>query len=266
MQLSTIYRTKGLYQGARRISSLRLTIERKIKPPLRFPLAFLLSAVALIAANGILDDSVPAYVFWPDSWLGWMKVGIGAAVLGGLVRHMMFFYWLFFDYGMSIRRALVTFGFFLLGGWAAIDYASDAGMLVVDPLPVADVVVRDMPETRRPPRAMAYGMTGADGLPNTGVVCGDTVNAFVYAADVFIPLVEFRQQFRCHIRPPLPEDKFHPDADATVFSEFPRWLGHLPQTTDFWLIAKGVYAVLGWLIVSLTILTATGLLRRQVES
>jgi len=59
----------------------------------------------------------------------------------------------------------------------------------------------------------------------------------LYAADVFLPLIDLRQETKCN-----------PGAEHVG-----------------WQIAKALYEFLGWIITSLTILTATGVLRSRSE-
>jgi len=61
----------------------------------------------------------------------------------------------------------------------------------------------------------------------------------LYATDVFIPLIDLRQESRCS-----------PSTEARA-----SWLRY----------GKALYAVLGWVVTSMTILCVTGVLRRRSE-
>jgi len=69
--------------------------------------------------------------------------------------------------------------------------------------------------------------------------CGDQIETAVYAFDVFVPLLDLRQESKCEISE---------RGDA--------W---------GWRVAKGVYAIIGWYAISMFILTVSGVLRRNVE-
>ena len=67
--------------------------------------------------------------------------------------------------------------------------------------------------------------------------CGDAINPFLYAVDEFIPVLDLRQESRCSVA----------------------------STAPGWQFASLAYAILGWIVTSLTILTLTGILRRYEE-
>jgi hypothetical protein len=69
------------------------------------------------------------------------------------------------------------------------------------------------------------------------VPCGDRVVPLLYAMDVFLPVLNLHQEENCSIRP-----------EATG-----------------WRIAQAFYAVLGWIVTPLSILTFSGILRRHLE-
>jgi hypothetical protein len=65
----------------------------------------------------------------------------------------------------------------------------------------------------------------------------DNIQPWIFALDVFLPLVDLHQESQCAI----------------------------PADRPGWRWAKALYALLGWIISSLTILTVTGVLRRYPE-
>jgi hypothetical protein len=69
------------------------------------------------------------------------------------------------------------------------------------------------------------------------VPCGNRVVSLLYAMDVFLPVLNLHQEENCSIRP-----------EATG-----------------WRVAQAFYAVLGWIVTPLTILTFSGILRRHLE-
>jgi hypothetical protein len=72
------------------------------------------------------------------------------------------------------------------------------------------------------------------------VPCGDEIDSLIYALDVFLPLVDLRQEARCA-----------PSSDA--------WAAP-------WVWAKALYALLGWIVTSLAILTVSGIMKRRTGS
>jgi hypothetical protein len=73
--------------------------------------------------------------------------------------------------------------------------------------------------------------------PKEEVPCGNLINPFIYPLDVMIPLIDLRQETRCAVSI------------------------HQPV----WGVAKGFYAIAGWIVTSGLILTVSGVVRRQVE-
>ena len=71
------------------------------------------------------------------------------------------------------------------------------------------------------------------------VPCGDQVEPVWYALDVFVPLLDLKQEVRCDIS--VREDAWG------------------------WRAFKSIYAILGALVSSLVLLTVSGVLRRRAE-
>jgi hypothetical protein len=74
--------------------------------------------------------------------------------------------------------------------------------------------------------------------------CNMDVNSFLYAADLFIPVLDLDQESKCGIR--------HDDS-------------HSKKTYTWWRVAKAFYELLGWIVTSLVILVLSGVLRRDLE-
>jgi hypothetical protein len=69
--------------------------------------------------------------------------------------------------------------------------------------------------------------------------CKKEIEPFIYALDVFVPALDLGQEGRCSV---------------TTEPEGQVWRG-----------AFTAYSILGWIVTSLTILTISGILRRQAE-
>jgi hypothetical protein len=159
-------------------------------------------------------------------------------------RFMKMFWGGGFRYGLSPPHALATCLIFLAVGWLGVEIANngrpapyvsfddgpDRSALVIDSTPVQGVASADGGE-------IALGMQRTNLAPVSDVPCGTAITPWIYAADVFIPLLDLRQESACSVRA---------DAWAAPW----RWL-------------KALYAALGWVVISLAILTWSGALRRQ---
>lgn len=151
-------------------------------------------------------------------------------------RQIMFGYWALFDYGLSERRALITLLVSLAIGALGVEIARNPASAIfvtrdpatlssepwlvreLSPPSSAEVEKIDLPLAKEEP-------------------CGKFVDPTLYAADVFFPLIDLRQEQRC-----------------TISSQDSAWP---------WRWAKALYAIVGWIVVSLTILTFSGFARRR---
>lgn len=128
-----------------------------------------------------------------------------------------------FEYGLRLRRSLITFIVSVLLGTIMIAYINDAQILVLDETPV------EMRQDLGQPID-----TTATQDPR---ICGDNINVFLYALDLFIPIIDLRQEIRCSVRS--------------------------TEEGSWWKVALSMYALLGWCVTSLTVLTASGIMRRR---
>lgn len=163
-----------------------------------------------------------------------------------------------FRYGLSAQRALVTFAAMLAIGslgthlartgtplslstdWEALsqpDLRGDIALVLLAGYSANDTASPDA-RTASSPLSSAGKVVYARAAP-----CNLGVSSILYAADVFVPVLDLDQESRCTIR------------------EEPEQRG----TYTAWRIAKVVYEVLGWIVTSLVVLTITGLMRRDIE-
>jgi hypothetical protein len=195
-----------------------------------------------------------------------------------------------FGYLRRPLRAIVTLVVAFLVGWGGVQAANDREMLVIDVEPVAGFVAR---ESDADPAA-GIALAKAQARMRIGsqkevdptrisrnVACGDTINEALYALDVLIPLIDLREESRCEVGKALPiaEEAAESDSsDEEVVTEAPpappsaetaagresvEEEGGLLQTIraatigseGFWAALKALYAIAGWFIVSLAILT-----------
>ena len=69
--------------------------------------------------------------------------------------------------------------------------------------------------------------------------CGTEIEPVLYALDAFVPALEIHQERWCTIT-----------TEAAGF---------------YWRIARAIYAILGWIVTALTVLTVSGVARRHLE-
>jgi hypothetical protein len=150
-----------------------------------------------------------------------------------------------FDYGLSVRRAVFTFVFCIALGTCATSVISDSGYRWLPHFASYMMLATAPPETRLfdpgngKVQVLAIEANSIKDVYAKPVLCGDRIDPFLYALDVFIPVLNLHQQEVCSIRPPK------------------HWRS--------WERVKALYAFLGWILTPLTILTLTGILRRHIE-
>jgi hypothetical protein len=177
----------------------------------------------------------------PDAPGGWLR-RLGEFVWRPINFLISWLYRLTFDFGLSARRGFLTFMTFLLVGTVGTTIANggrfwpfaklEQPVLTLDTAAVASVAVGAPGEPPRPAIERRDPDAAIGDIP-----CGRAIVPFIYATDVFIPLLDLRQEGAC-----------------SVTSE-PRGA--------WWRWAKMLYAILGWVVTSLLILTITGTLRRK---
>lgn len=164
-------------------------------------------------------------------------------------NHVKPFLWLFavlFDYGLSAGRALATLVVWLIAGAILVAVADARGAMVVDVQSVAAVGQAARAEAAPAPMA-----------------CGDQINPPIYAVDLFIPLIDLRQEAKCEVGA-APGSRLWPGLDLGVPKTRWIWRNVLAEV-ELWRWAKALYGLCGWMLTSLAILTFSGVLRRQAE-
>lgn len=163
------------------------------------------------------------------------------------------FRWMF-GYLRRPINALATILIFFALGWGGVYMANRHHRLVVDLTPVASVTM-----TRGDSAAVLLGAPIASGKANGEVPCGATIDEALFALDVFIPLIDLRQESRCEVGVP---DVVQDDR-VFVWKQLDMVLSPIFRSALFWNWAKAIYAVAGWLIISLSILTFANVARAR---
>ena len=243
-------------------------------------LAPIMLAVLFSLGSEVLRLQNPAEGFVIGASLGFFLV-IAAWASSRLFELV---YWIGFRYGLSPTRALVSCVALLVAGAYAVDRALEHDLLIID-VQYAATLVSDA-DGEFP---ALIGFQG-DGAPEAPPSCNGIIDPLAYAADLFLPLIDLQQEGRCIIRPwivstPGPADYERAvtaclENDQDACAEMPPWryaalASHPADFVDraaaaikndpitlVW--AKAAYTLLGWIFVSMTIVTVIGSVRRRL--
>ncbi len=217
-----------------------------------------------------------------DRWSWWVSAALILLLLSFLPQLANLTMRWGFGYLRRPIRAIFTLIVAFLVGWVGVSAANDDGMLVIDLAPPSPVVGERVPggvalteqaASARPlggaavaqPHYVLDPVIGVAPVAGTQVVtlpCRQTINEALYALDVLIPLIDLRQESRCDVgRATVPANAAE-EATATATG------AATPQIFDpvtIWAMLKAFYAVLGWLFVSLAILTFVHVARARTE-
>jgi hypothetical protein len=176
-----------------------------------------------------------------DRWLIAALLAIGIAGVSHAANFAMRF---MFGYLRRPVRAIASLVAAFLIGWAGVHMANVRHLMVIDVEPVATVAFKDKEEIRL--ASEVKNETSA-----RDVHCGGEISEGLYALDVLIPLIDLREENRCEIGSAQGREKIGPIEPAWV----DRLFGRMLNSERFWVAAKALYAIAGWFIVSLSILT-----------
>lgn len=161
-----------------------------------------------------------------------------------------------FKWGLSVPRAGLTVLLCIFIGWMGTEAANHGEIRVPPisthrgewsvPVPGGPVLMTQLTAVSAvASRAADTGnvepvvVAGPVSDPLDEIECRDQVETLFFAVDVFVPFLDLRQESECAIS----------DRNSA-------W---------GWRWAKSIYAIAGWYVISMFVLTASGLLRRQVE-
>lgn len=161
-----------------------------------------------------------------------------------------------------LRRPLfatVTFILAFLVGWLGVHVANSGGMIVIAAKPIANIAVPVPPPTREA-AAGPLLMGSPSSSSGRGIVrelpCSPEFSEPLYALDVLLPLVDLREEDRCEIRRMREHDLgLPPPGRMTPGQLWDYWWEVSFGNPRFWWMLKAIYAIAGWFIVSLSILT-----------
>ncbi len=170
-------------------------------------------------------------------------------------RPFSWLFWVGFDYGLSPRRAFITLTLVWLIGWLGTSYANRTGLLLMSFMPSATVVVDGAAgptPPHGPPASPATVEPGIALAPRGSAVgsiaCASSISEAIYALDLMIPIIDMRHDARCEL---------------TTASPGPHaWY----RSASLWNWLKTAYTILGAIVVSLAVLTFSGVLNRHAQA
>jgi len=192
------------------------------------------------------------------------KDAMDAGLRRPLIELLYGLYGMLSRYGLSPVRTFIWMLVFVAVGGLMTDAANRKGLLIVDATPV----VQSVQEGEGRPGELGYA-SDPPGRRAGELLCGDAVEPVLYAADIFIPLLDLEQASRCMIRPagsPIPAP-----AAGGAPGDTKGWLARLrtiahdlvPDNVVLWHWMQSLYAIMGWVMVSLFVFTLTHKLRSQ---
>jgi len=153
-----------------------------------------------------------------------------------------------FGYLKRPVNAILTLVTVFFIGWAGVNKANADRMLVLDVAPVAAVA-------QEAGNRIIIG-SSADGRAIANVHCDAAISEPLYALDVLIPLIDLRQEAKCEVgRAEMPSLAANSKRSVRGFS----------ASASLWAGAKAAYAILGWIVVSLVILTFVSAFRAKAD-
>ena len=171
-------------------------------------------------------------------------------------------YGAFFGFGYSPTRALATVLIFFGMGIGGFNIASGLDLLVYQP----DPGVNSVGDSGR------LGYIKSDTDQYQPVVCNE--DGIAYTIELMAPFLELHKAEKCDIRDDIKQVSMQFDPrginqalKSVHLDQFWMWDGLIKL--DISLIGRifhTIYSVLGWLVLSLAILTFSGLLRQKERS
>lgn len=170
------------------------------------------------------------------------KLDIEARLSTWWQKPLWFIYWAMARYGLSGVRAMCTMGAYIVLGVILVKCAIAADMLVAEPRPDPTQEARD---------------------------CGSNISTLVFVVDLALPVMKLGEEGRCTVRDADPKQLYSLISIPTPLTSDPNalitwWSLDLMKAT-VWRLLFATYAILGWIVTSITVLTLTGVLRRAAE-
>lgn len=230
--------------------------------------------LAYILPAGVLFGAV----WWPKPFH--FLVAFGIFLVIRLVTTLANgLYWLCFGYARRPIRAIVTLIAAFLVGWVGVHVADRYGMLVVNAEPVGTVAAASAePGPGSTEKRLVMGNVRVAAVETSfahDFSCSPVLSEPLYALDVLIPIVDLGEERRCEIRrlessrlgdsreqaKPRPKRPAEMNGSELVTGFYT----YTFENYRFWWWMKALYAIAGWFIVSLSILTFAQTNRAHAE-
>lgn len=159
-------------------------------------------------------------------------------------------YGVMFEFGLAPSRALASVLAIWMLGWGAVSMLSRNDMLQANVTRVgpAALVEKGSPVMIVP--------AGTRGVPPISIPCGDAIEPGLYSFELLTPILNLHQESRCEIRS-------KPTGLPTLRAFNRDW--HVPEMFTHavvWEYGKALYMLAGSIIISLALLTFSGIARR----
>ncbi|RYD90489.1 MAG: hypothetical protein EOP61_29445 [Sphingomonadales bacterium] len=249
-QLIRVARSSGDEQMASSIEIEKNIIEGKI---------FAQASWRTFAALGVAGAAASALLNGVGTLLDVVLI-VGIGLLVGFAPRIasFLFHWLFGYLRRPLRATLTLIGSIVIG-FVGVHIANENYRMVIELTPTASTFDE------------AHARLGTP-LNREGVAsnmeCGKEINELLYAIDVFIPLIDLRQEGRCTAGTVAGKETRSPEDQPAGW-----WARQMADayartilSQSFWEISKALYGVLGWIMVSLSILTFARLDRKSGQN
>ncbi|MGQ8366090.1 hypothetical protein [Glaciecola sp. 1036] len=181
-----------------------------------------------------------------------LKYAKNAGYLSPLVYFLHYLYKISSKFGLSPNRVFCWLLAFILVGGLMVEVANQKGVMVME-----TVTVNQLNSTSD------TSFTSTEDAQFPVLPCNRNIQPILYAADIFLPLIDLGQERRCTLGTPSlmvekPQFTQHGSLISTVEASLS---SHTPSSLSFWQWARSLYSILGWVMLSLFIFALTNRLR-----
>lgn len=170
-----------------------------------------------------------------------MKRNMRKQLRNPITKFLSLLFDILFGYGLSKIKATLTLLIWVCIGSYGIDKALSENLFILDMPKVVGFVTRSG-EGQLSPANLLIANSNAN---SNDIECGKDIHAIFYAIEIILPIIDLGQEKQCILRL-KPGNSVHSQTIIT-----------------FWWTAKYLYTILGWVFVSLLVLTYSGVVRRK---
>lgn len=170
-----------------------------------------------------------------------MKRNMRRQLKNPVVKFFSFFFDVLFGYGLSKTKATFTLAVWVAIGSLGINKAIEDKLFILDmPKVVSFVTLKTNGEF-----IPANPLIASDSANTDEIDCAHDIQSVFYAIEIILPIIDLGQEKQCILRL-KPDDVVNNQTTIT-----------------FWWAARYIYTIVGWLLVSLAIVTYSGVVRRK---